>query len=96
MAPDAPRWHPILATVEGPLGTWRMIDSTGREYGLVRLVRLDGVPRYRAELAGSLLGYGTTLRGSCERVHAEFIRAHGPGGEAGRYPDFRARPAPGG
>ncbi|GAA1826351.1 hypothetical protein [Agromyces salentinus] len=67
-----------------------MIDSTGREYGLVRLVRLDGQPRYRAELAGELLGYGATLRSSCERVHAEFVRAHGPGREAGRYPDFRA------
>lgn len=87
MARDEPRWHPIMAAVEAPVGTWRMVDSQGREYGLVRLVRVGGEPMYRAELAGEHLGYGNSLRVACERVHHEFIRAHAPPGrQAAGYP----------
>lgn len=53
-------------------------------------MRLDGAVRYRAEFGGELLGWGTTLRGACERVHHAFIRSHGPGDWPG-YPDFRER-----
>jgi len=24
------QWHPILAAEEGPTGTWRLIDGTGK------------------------------------------------------------------
>lgn len=84
MARDEPRWHPLLAAVEGPLGTWRMLDPEGREYGVIRLVRLDGEPKYRAEFRGEHIGYGGTLRVACERVHHEYFVAHGPRcGQAG-------------
>lgn len=87
MARDEPRWHPILAAREGPVGTWKMVDPSGHEYGLVRLVRVDGVPTYRAEYAGSHLGYGGSLRLACERVHDAYLRAHGPrSGAAAQYP----------
>jgi len=87
MARDGPRWHPLLAAVEGPLGTWRMLDPEGREYGVIRLVRVDGQPKYRAEFRGELIGYGGTLRAACEHVHHQYIAAHAPqGGDAATYP----------
>jgi hypothetical protein len=80
-------WHPILAADEPEPGRWRLVDSIGREYGRVTIVRIDGEVRYRAEFEGVLLGWGTTLRGACERVHRAFLRSHGPGDWQG-YPDF--------
>ena len=62
MARNEPRWHPIMSAVEGPVGVWRMIDPLGKEYGVVRLVRVDGVLTDRAEHAGEHLGYGGSLR----------------------------------
>ena len=104
-------WHPILAAVEGPTGTWRLVDPQGREYGRVELRRVrtrradaapsaadtasalpDAVPRYRATWQGELLGWATTLRHACERVHGAYVRAHGPVPFAG-YPDLRPRGA---
>lgn len=80
-------WHPILAADEPEPGRWRLVDSMGREYGRVSIVRVDGEVRYRAEFEGRLLGWGTTLKGACERVHHAFVRSHGPGEWQG-YPDF--------
>lgn len=86
MARDEPRWHPLLATVEGPALTWRMLDPDGREYGVIRLVRLAGEPKCRAEFRGQHLGYGGTLRAACEHVHREYIAAPAPrGGQAAGY-----------
>lgn len=82
MAREEPKWHPIMAAVEGPPLTWRMLDTYGREYGRVRVVRVDGEPTYRAEFRGEHLGYESTLRVAVERVHSVFIRAHTPGGAA--------------
>ncbi|MFF2493264.1 hypothetical protein [Agromyces sp. NPDC058064] len=75
---EEPRWHPILAAVETEFGVWVLSDQYGHEYGRVRIVRVDGVPRYRGELGGELLGYGGTLREACARVHQAWISAHGP------------------
>ncbi|MBW9094655.1 hypothetical protein JNB62_13240 [Microbacterium jejuense] len=75
-------WHPIMAAVEGPTGVWRMVDPAGLEYGLVELRRVAGGAevRYKAAFDGELLGWSTTLREACARVHYAFIAAHGPGG----------------
>lgn len=81
------RWHPILAASEPEPGVWVMIDGMDREYGRVAVVRVNGSVRFRAEFRGELLGYGTTLKGACERVHYEFIRSHGPPPFQG-YPNF--------
>jgi hypothetical protein len=86
----ATTWHPILAATEPEPGRWHLVDSTGREYGTVTILRVDGAVRYRAEFGGRLLGWGTTLRGACERVHQEFVRSHGPREWPG-YPAFRTR-----
>lgn len=104
-------WHPILAAVEGPTGTWRLVDPQGREYGRVELRRVrtrradaappasdavipqpEHVARYRAVWGDELLGWATTLRHACERVHGAYVRAHGPVPFAG-YPDLRPRGA---
>ena len=81
------RWHPILAADEPEPGHWRLLDSYDREYGRITIVRLDGEIRYRAEFHGDLLGYGTSLRSACERVHMVFVRSHGPASFQG-YPTF--------
>lgn len=35
--------------------------------------------RYRVMYRGELLGWAVTLRLACERLHATYVRAHGPG-----------------
>ena len=37
-----PEWHPILIAQEGPTGTWRMIDPSGKVYGTIQIRRLKG------------------------------------------------------
>ncbi|MFB7843649.1 hypothetical protein [Microbacterium sp. NPDC056052] len=76
---DSPRWHPMLATVEPEPGVWVMIDSLQRPYGLVRIVKVEGLTRFRAEHIGTLLGYSTTLRAAVERVHDSELRSMFPG-----------------
>lgn len=74
-------WHPILAAIEEPPGVWHMVDPVGREYGLIELRRVDGGElRYKATRLGEVLGWASTLREACNRVHAAFLAAHGPGG----------------
>ena len=82
MAREEPRWHPLLATVEGPPLTWRMLDTYDREYGRITVVRVNGEPRYRLEFRGKLIGYASELRAAVEAVHATLIRSHAPGGFA--------------
>lgn len=78
----AEQWHPILAAVERQPGTWDMIDPEGRRYGRIEIRRVaDGI-RYRAEYDGELLGWASSLRIACEKVHGAFLRAHGPQGGA--------------
>lgn len=84
------RWHPILAASEPEPGLWVLVDAMGLQYGRVTVVRVDGMVRFRAEFRGELLGYGTTLRGACERVHYAFIRSHGPPPFQG-YPNFPSK-----
>ncbi|MDF2578480.1 MAG: hypothetical protein K0S49_59 [Microbacterium sp.] len=75
-------WHPIMAAVEGPTGVWRMVDPMGLEYGWIELRRvMNGTElRYKAIWRGDVLGWSTTLRDACYRVHMAFLAAHGPGG----------------
>lgn len=74
-------WHPILAAVETSPGRWLMRDPDGRDYGAIELRRIGpDTLRYRAEHRGELIGWAATLRTACERVHAAYIAAHGPGG----------------
>jgi hypothetical protein len=76
------KWHPILAAVEGPTGTWRMLDGLGKQYGTIEIRRVmnDTDTRYRVTFRGEVIGWATTLRLACEQVHAAFLRAHGPAG----------------
>jgi hypothetical protein len=75
-------WHPILAAVEGPTGTWRMLDGLGKQYGTIEIRRVMGNTdtRYRVMFRGEVIGWATSLRLACEQVHAAFLRAHGPRG----------------
>ncbi|MBN9173460.1 MAG: hypothetical protein J0I70_04805 [Microbacterium sp.] len=77
-------WHPIIAAVEGPTGTWRMIDPSGREYGRVELRRImnGSDVRYKAIWRGDVFGWATSLRLACERIYIAYLRAHGPQGGA--------------
>ncbi len=75
-------WHPIMATVEGPTGVWRLVDPAGVEYGRVELRRvMNGTDlRYKAIWRSDVLGWSTTLREACARVHNAFLSSHGHGG----------------
>ena len=75
-------WHPILSAVEGPIGVWTMVDPSGKEYGRVELRRVanGSQARYKAMWSGHLIGWATSLREACWRVHGAYLAAHGPGG----------------
>lgn len=81
----------MLPAAEGRTGTWRLIDSFDREYGRVQIRRvMNGTEaRYKAVWRGEVIGWATTLREACERVHGAYLRSHGPVPFAG-YPDQRA------
>lgn len=78
MPDHRPRWHPFLGTEERTPGTWTLIDSLGREYGVVRIIRIRDEVGYRAEFRGHLIGYFTTLRTALERTHQEFVKSGQP------------------
>lgn len=79
-----PRWHPVMSAVEGPPGFWRLVDALGRGYGTAELRRVKGGEvRYRVEFRGELIGWATTLRLACERIHAAYLREHGPSMSSG-------------
>lgn len=82
---DRRDWHPILAAVEGPPGTWRMIDPRGFDYGLIEIRRVNGGAevRYKAQHRGEVIGWSNSLRLACERVHQAYLRAMGPGLRSG-------------
>lgn len=75
-------WHPIMAAVEGRTGTWRMVAPDGREYGTIEIRRvMNGTEiRYRCTRHGDVIGWATTLREACMRIHQAYLAAHGPGG----------------
>jgi hypothetical protein len=75
------RWHPLLAAEEGPTGTWSFVDAFDRTYDTIELRRVSATDlRYRVCFRGEVIGWSTTLRLACERLHAEFLRNHGPSG----------------
>lgn len=81
-----PRWHPFLGSEERTPGVWTMVDTTGREYGVVRIVRVGAEVGYVAELGGEPVGRFVTLRAALEATHQAFVRSHTPGFQG--YPVF--------
>ena len=54
-----------------------MVDSTGRKYGTVRILRVGGSVVYVSEMRGETLGgRNVKLREAVEKVHAAFVRSH--------------------
>jgi hypothetical protein len=84
-----------MAAVEGPTGVWRMVDPDGRQYGQVEIRRVaDGTDtRYKAICRGDVIGWASTLREACWRVHRAHLDAYGPVPFAG-YPDLRTHDRP--
>ena len=76
------QWHPILAAVEGPTGTWRMIDPHGHEYGRVEIRRVSPGDRvmYKAVHDDEVIGWAGSLRVACFQVHMAFLSSLRPGG----------------
>lgn len=81
LAGDVPRWHPVLAAIEGPPGVWRM-TAQFEFYGWIRFVRIADQVGYRAENEdGQLFGYFTNIRAAAFALHVEFVTEHArPGG----------------
>ena len=80
------RWHPFLGTEERTPMVWTLIDTTGREYGTVRIVRVGSEVGYIAEFDAALVGRFLTLWAALEATHHAFIQSHAPGFK--RYPQF--------
>ena len=71
------KWHPLLNADERTPGVWTMVDSTGRDYGTIRIVREGRAIVYVSELRGEKLsGRNITLRHAVEKVHAAFVRSY--------------------
>ena len=67
-------WHPLLNAEERTPGVWTMVDSAGRAYGVVRIIREDEAIVYVGELRGERLGgRNVRLREAAERVHAAYV-----------------------
>lgn len=64
-----PDWHPIMAAQEGPSGTGRMLDPSGREYGRVTIRRPNSEIVYRAERNGEVIGWANSLKLAAYRLH---------------------------
>ena len=81
-------WHPVLAAVEGPSGTWTMTAPDGRAYAVIVLLELGGERGYRvvtwAEQSEDrrLVGYRTTLQAASWIAHRRYLAAHGSSGFA--------------
>ena len=73
-------WHPLLASHEPSPGIWELLDYADRPYGRIELRRVSDGLRYRCEYSGELIGWSTSLRTACERVHQAHLRSHGPNG----------------
>lgn len=72
-------WHPLLNAEERTPGVWTMVDSAGRAYGAVRIVREGAAIVYVTELRGERLGgRSVRLREAAERVHAAYVALQPP------------------
>jgi hypothetical protein len=67
-----------MAAEEREPGVWIMVDPLGQEYGRIEIRRTPDGIRYRAEALGELIGWGTSLRQACGRVHDVFLRSMAP------------------
>jgi hypothetical protein len=77
MSQPQTKWHPLLNADERTPGVWTMVDSTGRDYGTVRIVREGGSIVYVSALHREMLGgRNVTLRQAVEKVHAAFVRSY--------------------
>lgn len=70
-------WHPMLATREGPTGTWHMLDPDGREYGRIEIRRvMNGTDvMHKATRPDGAVLWCRTLRAACERLHEAYLHA---------------------
>lgn len=68
-----------MAAVEGPTGTWRMIDPQDREYGTIEIRRVMNGEQiaYRVTMRGEVIGWAHTLRLACHRVHVAHLATMG-------------------
>lgn len=90
-----PDWHPMLAAEEREPGTWTMVTPDGREYGTVQIVRVNGEIRYRVTALGQHVGWTTSLREACQRIHDILIASFSPGAPPGGwYPKFLSAEPP--
>lgn len=88
MPKPPPAWHAIMAAQERDPGIWVMVDELGWEYGHIAILRRHGAVCYRTRFRTEdnqivLLGYATSLRSACEKVHQTFLASHTSSGPIG-------------
>ena len=93
-------WHPIMAAIEGPTGTWKMVDPQGREYGCIEIRRVMNGQQvaYKAIHRGDVIGWAHTLRLACQKVHTAHLATLGnpgpPAADWGGATGSPRRPSP--
>ena len=88
--PAGTEWHPLLNAVEHTPGVWTMVESTGREYGVVRIVREGATVVYVGERRGQTLGGATSssVRRSRKSTPPTFDPSTPRGCVRGRMPEL--------
>jgi hypothetical protein len=78
-----PKWHPILACEEYQPGHWVMIDSLGKPYAFILILRRGDEVGYRVDSWAqeahnrNLIGYYRKLKVAAEHGHQHFLAQHG-------------------
>ncbi len=86
----ADRWHPFLATVEHPTGTWTLTTPDGEPYGRVEIRRQGEIVFYRCWFREAELNPQPTLRAATMLVHRAYIATLSPGPPPGGiYPNLK-------
>lgn len=68
-----------MSAVEGPTGTWRMVDPHGLEYGRIEIRRVMNGQQvaYKAIHRGEVIGWAHTLRLACHKIHMAHLATMG-------------------
>ena len=68
-----------MSAVEGPTGTWRMVDPHGIEYGRIEIRRVMNGQQvaYKAMHRGEVIGWARTLRLACHKIHMAHLATMG-------------------
>ena len=75
-------WHPVLATIEGPRGSFALLDGEGHPVAEIVLVRRGSEYGYRAGVLSRadedtvVVGYFTALLPAVKAAHVRVVSSY--------------------